>query len=563
MPVEPELQQCDGQLLKTLFSVAVVWLEANVEEVNRMNVFPVPDGDTGSNMLATVQQAQTQMMQVDEDHAGAVMNSIAQGALRGARGNSGTILSMLFRGFADAVKDHAVLNTELMIRASQSGVDYAYATVGKVMEPVEGTILTVARETAQAIQTMTDPDLHSLLDHAVLASRESLERTPDLLPILKQANVVDSGGLGLVYLLEGMQRQLSGQMLTQPDVSGLDRASQPVTQREQNWENALIPEDAEGYGYDVQFLMIGQNLNIEQVRQDISAMGWSPLIDGDESLIKVHIHVHNPGEPLGYAIQAGAELDDIVVENMQLQYQQYVTERQSRETQEEKQTEGVAVVTVVNGDGLREVFENYQATRIILGGQTMNPSTEDFLKQIHSLTVDEIILLPNNKNILLAAQQAASEVQNKQIRVVPSRNIPQGIAALLTFADLHGGEHALDDLVNNMEDAMRDVVSCEVTRATRDTNIDDIRVREGQVIGLLNGKLVSAGDHFGSVIQQLFALTDIDEYELATFYYGDDVTAEQAETIIEEISEELDEAELDLELVYGGQALYSFLISIE
>jgi uncharacterized protein len=337
MVLEVRSDMVDGKLLKWLLAAGVHWLEHHKQQVNNMNVFPVPDGDTGTNMLLTIRKAYQQIATSDEGHAGIVFEKIARGALTGARGNSGTILSMLLRGFAQVVKDNEVLDAKAFVQGCQGAVTYAYDTVRSVMEPVEGTILTVARESVESLKTFAEGEtnLKVLLTHMIGAAYQSLENTPNLLPKLKEAGVVDSGGMGLVYILEGMKRFLDGEPVTFDDAS-----SRVVVAENEAWQTALIPDDEAGYGYDVQFLMIGKNMDVSQVRQDISAMGWSPLIDGDNQLIKVHVHVHNPGEPLSYAIGLGIELDDIVVENMQAQYLQYVQERSEREALSEPQDNG-------------------------------------------------------------------------------------------------------------------------------------------------------------------------------------------------------------------------------
>ena len=562
MVVDVKREVCDGQLLKWMFSAGVAWLESNCDQVNHMNVFPVPDGDTGTNMLLTIQKAQEQASTSQSKHIGEISDLIARGALRGARGNSGTILAMLLRGFADGLQGLEEMDAAAFARACQNASDYAYTTVRKVMDPVEGTILTVAREAAAAVsQAATDHrELRPVLETLVTAARESLDRTPEMLPVLKQAGVVDSGGLGLVHIFEGGLRLLEGKSVKiNIRANGAKALDEPEPQR---WQEALIPDDEEGYGYDVQFLMLGEALNIDKVRTDISAMGWSPLIDGDSKLIKVHIHVHNPGEPISYAIGLGAELDDIVVENMQAQYHQYVSDRETRETPQDKQVDGIAVITVSPGDGLMKLFDEYTAARIIEGGQTMNPSTEDFLAAIDSLESDEIIILPNNKNIILAAEQAASVTQDRKVYVVPSRNVPQGVMALLTYGDLKEAGEPVDAVYQGMLEALTAVESCEVTIATRDALIDGVTVKNGQYIGLLNGKLIVSDDETFPVIHTLFTKCHVaDDYELATIYYGKDVTAAEVDTLVSQLEAEY--TDLEIESVYGGQPLYPYIISVE
>ena len=561
MVVEVRPEICDGHLLKWLFAAGMNWLEQHKQQVNNMNVFPVPDGDTGTNMLLTIRKAYQQVSQMDEDHAGLVSEQIARGALTGARGNSGTILSMLLRGFSQAMKGKELMDAQAFAQACQSAVDYAYETVESVMEPVEGTILTVARESAAALQkhAQHESNMKRLLDHMIDAAYTSLDNTPNLLPKLKEAGVVDSGGMGLVYILEGMQRLLDGKPVSTPDIH--ENGAVPAQQNGHHWEDALIPEDEEGYGYDVQFLMMGQDMDVAQVRKDISAMGWSPLIDGDDSMIKVHIHVHNPGDPLSYAVQSCEGIDDIVVENMQAQYQQYVQQRQERETRERSDTpvEGVAVITVARGDGLSNLFEEYGAARIIEGGQTMNPSTQDFLAAIESLHTDEIIILPNNGNIIMAAEQAASLSGGKQVKVVPSKTVQQGISALISFGDYSEGN--LDEVCEAMREGMSHVISAEVTTATRSATIDGVKVSEGQTIGLLNGKLVAADNDINQIVHTLLKKAHTEDYGLVTLFYGKGVSEDDAQALADDLEDTYED--IELEIVYGGQPLYPYLISIE
>lgn len=556
MDVEIKQSIVDGQMLKWMLAAGVSWLEYHKEQVNNMNVFPVPDGDTGTNMLLTIRKSYQQIADNDDKHLGRVMGQVARGALTGARGNSGTILSMLLRGFSQELKDKSEMDAEAFVQACQNAVDYAYETVRSVMEPVEGTILTVARESAEAIRgrEQAESSLRVLLTELIDAAYVSLENTPNLLPKLKEAGVVDSGGMGLVYILEGMKRFVDGEPVA------FGEGESVAVGESHDWQNALVPDDEEGYGYDVQFLMLGQNLDVHQVRRDISAMGWSPLVDGDDSLIKVHIHVHNPGDPLSYAINSGAELDDIVVENMQAQYLQYVEDRSQRESEAPKEIEGVAIVTVARGDGLEALFNEYGAARIIIGGQTMNPSTEDFLSAIESLSNDEIVLLPNNGNVIMAAQQAAALAVDKKVRVVPSKTVQQGIAALIAYMDL-AEDGALQEIEESMTEALSAVLSGEVTTATRNVLFDGVEVQEGQYIGLLNGKLVVSNPDLTQSIFDLLAQANADSYELLTIYYGDGLSEKDAEILIDQLEDQY--PDLEYEAVYGGQPLYPYLFSIE
>jgi DAK2 domain fusion protein YloV len=554
----------DGYRLKKLLGSGVLWLDKNKEKVNRLNVFPVPDGDTGTNMYLTMRHAYQKVEQISENHVGKVSAALAEGAVIGSRGNSGVILSQIWAGVAEALDGQPVLNAELLAEACRIANEKAYKAV---QDPVEGTILTVCRHmTNTVIDNYEDvPDLVALLKKMLFAGRASLRRTPDLLPKLKEAGVVDSGGAGLVLIFEGMLFPLVGKDIADE----VEAPTQP-----QSWEESLEPEDELGYGYDVQFLMRGDNLDIDSVRTAIQNMGWSTLVVGTNSVIKVHVHVHNPGEPLSYAIGIGASLEDIVVENMQEQYHTYVENRKANDTGAEAHIEDdealdlpapdVGVITVASGRGLSRLFRReLGAAHVITGGQTMNPSTGDFLDAIAKVPSKDIILLPNNKNILLAAQAAAQQTTDKNVRVVPSHTIPQGISAMIEYANICSGGMTceLNEAVEAMNEALALVVTAEVTKAIRDTVSSGIAVREGQWIGLLDDVLVAADDDMHELICELLLKGGADDRERATFYYGEDVSPETARALTGDLAQEFDR--LEFEVVAGDQTLYPYIISIE
>lgn len=547
---------CDGYLMKKLAGGALVWLEQNHEHVNRLNVFPVPDGDTGTNMLLTMREAYGQIEPMQEVRVDKIAAALAYGALNGARGNSGTILSQLWQGFAEGLKGHAVFDSERFAQACKRGVEMAYKAVST---PVEGTILTVAREATEAVVERVEADgevdLVAVLKSMLLAARVSLRKTPELLPVLRQAGVVDSGGQGFVYILEGMLHAATGKtILPTPKLVEL-------TIKEPNgWQQALEPDNEEGYGYDVQFRMHGQNLDVGMVRKAMEEMGWSTCVVGDQRLVKVHVHVHDPGKPITYAVNLGVEIDDVVVENMQMQYRQYVQQREARE-EASISANTVAVIAVAPGSGLRRLFEEeLGAARVVSGGQTMNPSTGDFLDAIKALPNKEIVLLPNNKNIILAAQQAANMMPDRNIRVVPSRTIPQGISAMVAYSNLMSRENA-DEAAEEMKDALSQIISAEVTTATRSVDIGGVSVREGQLIGLVEGSLVVAGSDMVEVMRELLHKAEADKRELVTLYYGNDTHKARAQALVEALAQDFPAQ--TFEIVYGGQALYPYIISIE
>ncbi len=545
----------DGQLAKRLIGSGLAWLESNKERVNQLNVFPVPDGDTGTNMWLTMRSAYAAIADMDDPHIGNLSSAVARGALLGARGNSGVILSQIWSGVARALDGQAVLTAPLLAAAAQSAVDMAYKSVEK---PAEGTILTVCRGMMQSVidRYERQPDLIALLKRMVFAGRAALRRTPDLLPVLKKAGVVDSGGQGLVFIFEGMLRALCGRSVE----LNIEAPVVPTT-----WQDALVPDDDLGYGYDVQFLMRGSRTPIEEVRREISAMGWSALVVGDSSLIKVHVHVHDPGQPISYAISQGAHLDDVVVENMQHQYEQYVQARLDQENQTRHAAPDIAVITVANGKGLHRIFsDELGAAYVISGGQSMNPSTGDFLKAIDALDSSSIILLPNNKNILMAAQQAADIVGGRRVWVVPSRTIPQGIAAMVEYSSVMSCETpppTLERALENMNAGLRHVITCEITSAVRDVELAGVSVKTGQWIGLIDDDLVISGDDMLDLMLGLLERAEARQCEHVTLYYGSDVREEDALLLAEALATQYSEQEF--EVLHGGQALYPYIISIE
>jgi DAK2 domain fusion protein YloV len=503
-----------------------------------------------------MRHAYNEIAHVEEPHVGRLSRAIADGALRGARGNSGVILSQLWSGVADVLEGHETLDAALLAQASRAAVDKAYASVEK---PVEGTILTVSRGIMQAVidHYQNTRDLIALLRRMVFAGRSSLRTTPDLLPVLKKAGVVDSGGQGLVLIFEGMLYALCGRNVI------AEAATHAYTVPQMTWQDALEPEDEEGYGYDVQFLMRGDNLSVEAVKQALHQMGgWSTLVVGDPRLIKVHVHLHDPGQALSYAIQSGARIDDVVVENMQEQYEHYVQERLQHEKPSTVRTdvEGAAVIAVASGAGLREVFEQLGAAYVIDGGQTLNPSTGDFLEGIDALPNHDVILLPNNKNILLAARQAAETAHGKNIAVIPSTTIPQGISAMFEYTNFTPDD-AFSEIVDGMTAMLTAVRTCEITTATRSVDLEGVSVRQGQWIGLLDDVLVVAGDDITTLALDLLEKADAANFERITLYYGAQSDAASAATLADRIRASY--SGHDVEVVSGGQALYPYIISVE
>lgn len=523
-----------------------MWLDHHQERVNWLNVFPVPDGDTGKNMVLTLKQGYETIRHSNESHAGILCKTFAHGALLGARGNSGVILSQWLAGWAEIVADSPTFDLPLLVRGFENAVKSAYDVV---MTPTEGTILTVIREATDALRQYAQDGDDWVVGMEVFynAAKESLAKTPDLLPVLKTAGKVDSGGQGLVFILEGMVKSLRGEPITIRD----EDADDPL------WMSNPIPaDDEDGYGYDVQFLMYGHNMDVAQIRDAMKHIGWSVLVAGDSSLIKVHIHVHNPGEPLSYAVAHCHALDDVLVENMQLQYERLYGVQPLRI----QARDGVAVIAVASGRGWRDAFYDAGAVCVIEGGQTMNPSTDDFLKVINAIDNTDIIILPNNKNVLLAAQQAGKEAEalGKRVIVLNTQSLPQGISAMLGYLD---EDCLLDDVAQTMRDSFGHIVTGEITTAIHASQLPHLNVAEGQWIGLIDDQLVVADDTLEGAIKRLFIHAHVDSHELVTLYYGVGLSSDRAKEVMTMMQAEY--PDLRFELVYGGQQLYPVILSME
>jgi DAK2 domain fusion protein YloV len=536
----------DGQGFKKLIKAGLSWLQHHQTAINTLNVYPVPDGDTGTNMVLTMQSAWAEIKDYPEQNVGRVARQMAHGALMGARGNSGVILSQIWRGFARSLDEKAAYGAQDLAAACQEAAETAYKGV---VRPVEGTILTVARAVADAATRSAEDtkDLVHVLEHMVFSAHEAVKLTPSLLPVLAEAGVVDAGGQGLYVILEGMLRYMRGESIAE-DVD-LTQAVDLVT-------TDLAPGEA-GYGYDVQFLIVGQNLEVETVRHRIVEMGECPLVVGEPTTIKVHVHVLDPGIPISYGASLGS-LRDVVVEDMQAQYQDFVqtSDASPPPAHQPFQDIGISVVAVAMGDGLARVFQSLGASAVVHGGQTMNPSTQDLLEAVESLPTERVILLPNNKNVILAAEQA-SKLSQKPVAVIPSRSIPQGIAALLAI----NSQADFETNVAVMKNALDDVETGEVTTATRSVTINGLEIATGQIIGLHNGDLKVSGTTVQDVVHRLIREMDAAEREIITLYYGATVSEDDANALADHLEQEWHG--LEIEVVAGEQPHYHYLISVE
>ncbi len=544
----------DGLRFKALVQAGYLWLRHQEEVVNAYNVYPVPDGDTGTNMMHTMRSAWEAVAGLEDRHVGAMAKAVASGALRGSRGNSGIILSQLWRGFARSIEQKDIVDAQDLAAAFREAARTAY---NGVASPVEGTILTVARETAESVEVFVNHshNLRELLEHAKQAAYDSTQRTPQHLKILRDAGVIDSGGYGFFTILEGMFRAVHGQDVGSAEAAGAAKA-----------RAAGMPTPVEGmtveggWGYDVQYLIYapaGQQLDVSKIRAEIEAMGDCPLVMGDESIVKVHVHVPDPGVPISYGAKLGS-LRDVVVEDMQAQSESFSPGAAARPADAEAELDevDVALIAVASGEGLVQAFKDVGVRTVIQGGQTMNPSVDDFLNAIDRTRARAVLLLPNNGNIVMTAQQAA-ELSKVPARVVMTKTIPQGIAAALGFNYTAG----LDDNFAAMTASAARVTTGEITVSTRNATINEVSVTNGQTIGLINDKLAVAGSGVLDTTLALLAKADAGAHELITLYYGNGLGEAEAESMAAQIREAYPEQQVDL--IRGDQPHYFFVIGVE
>lgn len=544
-------RRADGQLLKDLVAAGLEWLRTNQEVVNRLNVFPVPDGDTGTNMVLTMQAAWDEIAALGETHFGQMARRVARGALLGARGNSGVILSQLWRGFSHAVGDEAELTAAALVRGLVAARDTAYKGV---VRPVEGTILTVAKDVAAAAEEALAQGVSSMIDlleRVVAAAHASVERTPELLPVLQQAGVVDSGGKGLFFILEGMLRFIDGYPLDEAVARPLPLSALNISGAE-----AMI-EPGQDFEVVVDFIPNGE-LDLRAFYDRLEAMGTSIQVGEGDGMYRMHIHVplDKRYEPIDYIMTLGT-ITKVHMENLLAQVEQQDGAGHGPAYELANVEPGqIAVVAVAPGPGLARVFASLGAAAIVEGGQTSNPSTQDFLQAIEPLPTDKIILLPNNKNILLAAQQV-QELTVRDVRVVPSRTVPQGLAAMLAWEP----DGDLEAIAQAMTAALDDVVSGEITVATRDVTLDGVTVRQGQFIGIVDGKLVLAADTLEQALMDLLAHAEAEDAEVITLFRGADLEPAQAHALADQVRERYPDAEVELQ--DGGQPHYFFIVAVE
>lgn len=535
-------------------------LSQNANVVDALNVFPVPDGDTGTNMNLSMTSGAKEVEQIDTANIGKVAQSLSRGLLMGARGNSGVILSQLFRGFGKSIEQKSEINAKEFAAAFQAGVDTAYKAV---MKPVEGTILTVAKDAAKkaVLAAQTETDIIKVMEAVVNEAEASLERTPELLPVLKEVGVVDSGGKGLLYVYEGFLASLKGEKLSDKAAALPSLDDLVSAEHHKNAQSHMNTEDIE-FGYCTEFMVKldsgKRNFNEDAFRQDLSRFGDSLLVVSDENIAKVHIHAEYPGEVMTYAQKYGS-LINMKIENMREQHSAILSQNKQETAPAEKapaDKQPYGIVTVAMGEGIAELFESIGATKVIEGGQTMNPSTEDIVQAIKDANADTVVILPNNSNIVMAANQAA-DVAGQHVIVIPTNTVPQGMAALLAF----NPALSADENEAAMLGAIGEVKSGQITYAVRDTNIDGIDIKKGDFMGILNGKIVETASDQLTAAKKLIAGMIDEDSEIVTVIKGEDAPEEEAEELAAYISETYEDVEVEVH--DGKQPLYSYILAVE
>lgn len=542
-------QPIDGQALKKLVDAGLQWLRTNQEHVNSLNVFPVPDGDTGTNMVLTMQAAFDEIANSPERNFGKMTHSVAHGALMGARGNSGVILSQLWRGFSRSIDEKETLDAISFAEALSIAKDTAYKGV---VRPVEGTILTVSKDIAAAAKSAiqeTDDAIEVLMT-VVEAADDSVERTPELLPVLREAGVVDSGGKGLFYILEGMLRFVYGQPLDTTEA-----AIRPLGAMEME-ETLESIEPGQDFEVVIDFRP-DQELDIENYYRELENMGTSIQLGEGDGIYRMHIHVPTEKryEPIDYTMSIGT-ITKVAIENLIAQMEQLENERGGHLPLTPVEPGQIAVVAVSPGTGIARVFASLGVAALVEGGQTMNPSTQELLHSFENLPTDKIIILPNNKNIVMAAKSAA-ELTVKKVAVVPSVSVPQGLSAMMRLAP----QGDFDSVVKEMRTALDEVETGEITTATRNVEIDGVSVEEGQSIALHNGKLIAAASNLEEALLKFLKSSHADHYELITLFHGADLPKPEVIRLTDLIREAYPEQEVEVQ--EGGQPHYQFIISIE
>lgn len=523
-------------------------LDVNREQIDTLNVFPVPDGDTGTNMSLTMQSAIKELRACKSNSLPDLADAVSKGALKGARGNSGVITSQIFRGICSVLKDYTEADTRAFAKGLKAATDIAYGAVSK---PKEGTILTVCRMVSEHAQAICgkNKDMESFLTEIINKAEEAVKLTPTLLPVLKKAGVVDSGGMGLLTIYRGMYKGLIGE-----EIEGA-AADLPEVKVDSSMEHAdILNLGTIEFGYCTEFFVINLKkkttlADIDRLKEYLMTIGDCVLVIGDLEFIKVHVHTNNPDKALSKALQLG-EIDKIKIENM-LEENRELIKKYEAEKKE------MGMLSICSGTGLADIFKDLNCDRVIEGGQTMNPSAQDIADAIIKINAENVFVFPNNKNIILAAEQSKSLVEGKKINVVPTKSIPQGISAALAF----NPEVSADENLINMLHAIDNVTSGQVTYAVRTTKVDGFSLNKGDIIGLDNKKILAHGKDIATVTAKLIDKLRDQSHSLINLYYGSDVTEEEASALQAKIQETY--PDLDVELFFGGQAIYYYIVSLE
>lgn len=544
------LKCIDGRVLRRLIIAAANELNLNRQLVDSLNVFPVPDGDTGTNMSLTILAAAREVEKSNSESISEVAKLASNGSLRGARGNSGVILSQLIRGFAKGLDGLDEADISDLSEAFQNARSTAYKAV---MKPKEGTILTVATaiadaSAAAALETENSEDF---LEKVIKSGNEMLEKTTDMLPALKQAEVVDAGGKGLMFILSGALLNLkNGKNETIEENSNQSQEPQTISSPISKTAQQNIK-----FGYCTEFFVMKKNPSeseVDELRKYLSSIGDSLIVVADDEVIKVHVHTNHPGQAIEKALTFGA-LNGLKIDNMRIQH----TNKINFDNQSEAPKKERGFISVASGDGLSKIFKNMGADAVIYGGQTMNPSTDDILKAIEKVNAKTVFVLPNNKNIILASEQAADMCTDKKVIVIPTTSIPEGIAALINY------DESLDEktAVENMKDGIKDLISLSITFAVRDTSVSGIEIKKGDYLGMNGGEIAAVSNNMNECLSKLIENAIVEDSEVITVYYGSDVSEKDAEKAAEDIRSKYPECEV--ELYYGGQPVYYYIISVE
>ena len=548
----------DAEVLKKLFLAGAANLEAKKEWINDLNVFPVPDGDTGTNMTLTIMSAAKEVNSLAAPTMQTLSKAISGGSLRGARGNSGVILSQLLRGFTKVVRDYDELDSIIISTAFQKAVETAYKAV---MKPKEGTILTVARGMADKILDLSTEidDLEELLDKVIKYGDEVLEHTPDLLPVLKQAGVVDSGGQGLMQIMKGAYDALMGKEIDYEAVASQGGPSGSSEVSAQGLEEKEIK-----FGYCTEFIVMLEKpydaAKEAEFKAYLESIGDSIVLVSDDEIVKVHVHTNHPGLAFEKGLTFGS-LTRMKVDNMREEHQERVIANAEKAAKEQAKKDEpkkkYGFISVSAGEGLSEIFKSLGVDYIIEGGQTMNPSTEDMLNAIDKVNAENVFIFPNNSNIILAANQAQSIVEDKNIIVIPTKTIPQGISALIAYSE----EASPEENTEAMTEEIANIKSGSVTYAVRDTEIDDKTIKQGDIMGIGDKTILSVGQNIQDVTKDMIEQLAGDDAELISIYYGSDVTEEDANALAKAV--EAVYPDVDVEVNYGGQPIYYYILSVE